>query len=126
AALLGAFAAGNPYAAAMVKLNDPAPGPAQIAANLGALGQVAVAAASGHISSFIVTKAVAAIDTISGFAPNDFENTGAATTLSSTSRVRTTVDLFALLLLGAVQQQFGIAIIPWKSATGFVPLSGIP
>ncbi len=40
--------------------------------------------------------------------------------------MRTTVDLFALLLLGAVQQQFGITIIPWQSATGFTPLSGIP
>ena len=103
AALLAAYAAGNPYATAMVKLNDSAPTNAQIATNLGALGQVAAAAVAGQASSLIVSKAVAAIDTVSAFAPDDLENTGPATSLTGGTRVRVAVDLYAVLLLGAVQ-----------------------
>jgi 2',3'-cyclic-nucleotide 2'-phosphodiesterase (5'-nucleotidase family) len=124
AALLGAYAAGNPYAAAMVKLNDSAPTNAQIATNLGALGEVAIAAATGHAASLIVSKAVAAIDTVSGFAPGDLENTGTATALNGATRVRAVVDLYAVLLLGAVQSQYGIAITPYAAATGPTPLAG--
>ena len=124
AALLTAYAAGNPYAGAMVKLNDAAPTNAQIATNLGVLGQVAVAAASGQVSSLIVSKAVGAIDTVSAFAPSDLENTGTTTALTAASRVRVAVDLYALLLLGAVQAQYGVTIVPWASATGSTPLTG--
>jgi len=123
AALLAAYAAGNPYATAMVKLNDSAPTPAQIATNLAALGQVAVAAAGGQVSSLIVSKAVAAIDTVSAFAPNDLENTGAPMLLTGTSRIRVAVDLFAVLLLGAVQAQFGVTITPYASATSTTPMT---
>jgi 5'-nucleotidase/UDP-sugar diphosphatase len=127
AALLGAFAAGNPYAAAMVRLNDPAP--AQFAGNLAALGQVAAAAAAdgaagtNSVSALIVSKAVAAVDSVSGFAPGDAANVGPAAPLGGTSRVRVAVDLFAVLLLGAVQSQFGVAIAPFQSATGPALLS---
>jgi 2',3'-cyclic-nucleotide 2'-phosphodiesterase (5'-nucleotidase family) len=126
AALIAAYAGGNPYAAAMVGLNDGAPSNAQIAANLAALGQVAVAASNGTaaVSSLVVSKAVAAIDTVSGFAPSDVANVGVATVLSGSSRVRVAVDLYAVLLLGAVQAQFGVAITPYQSASGTVVLSG--
>lgn len=126
AALLAAYAGGNPYAAAMVSLNDVSPGPAQIGANLGALGQVAVAAASGGnaVSNLVVSKAVAAIATVSGFAPGDAANVGPATPLADGTRVRVVVDLYAILLLGAVQEQFGLSITPYQSAAGTVVLSG--
>lgn len=124
AALLAAYGTGNPYATAMVKLNDSAPTPAQIAANLGALGQVAVAAATGQINALIVSNAVAAIDTVSAFAPDDPENTGATTLLTGASRIRVAVDLYAVLLLGAVQQLYGVAITPYANATGSTILTG--
>jgi hypothetical protein len=129
AALLAAYAGGNPYAAAMIKLNDGSPSNAQIFANLGAVGQVAEAAAMDSaagtttLNALIVSKAVAAIDTVAGFAPSDGANTGITTDLSGTSRVRVAVDLYGVLLLGAVQSKFGIAITPYASATGSVVLS---
>jgi hypothetical protein len=118
AALLAAYAGGNPYAAAMVSLNDVNPDAGQIGANLGVLGQVAAAAAADSVagtntlSALIVSKAVAAIDTVSGFAPSDTANTGPTTALSDTVRVRMAVDLYAVLLLGAVQAEFGVTISP--------------
>jgi 2',3'-cyclic-nucleotide 2'-phosphodiesterase (5'-nucleotidase family) len=129
AALLGAYTAGNPYAAAMVSLNDSAPSAGQIPANLSALGQVAAAAAADSaagtatLSALIVSKAVAAIDTVSGFAPSDSANVGATTVLSDTVRVRVAVDFYAVLLLGAVQAQFGVSITPYRSGTGTATLS---
>ena len=130
AALLGASAMGNPYAIAMVHLNDAVPVGAQVAANLAALGQVGAAAAADNahgthtLSVLVVAKAVAAIDAVAGFAPGDGANTGPATVLPATTRVRAVADLYAVLLLGAVQAQFGVAITPYQSATGAVALSG--
>ncbi len=130
AALLAAYAGGNPYAAAMVALNDVAPNNQEIAVNLGALGVVAAAAAADSaagtttLSALVVSKAVAAIDTVYGFAPNDLTNTGAASALTEAVRVRVAVDLYALLLLGAVESEFGIAITPYASATGGAVLTG--
>jgi 2',3'-cyclic-nucleotide 2'-phosphodiesterase (5'-nucleotidase family) len=130
AALLAAYAGGNPYAAAMVSLNDVNPDGGQIGANLGVLGQVASAAAADSaagtntLSALIVSKAVAAIDTVSGFAPSDTANIGTATALSDTVRVRMAVDLFGVLLLGAVQAEFGVTITPYASASGSTVLSG--
>ncbi len=129
-ALLAAYAEGNPYAAAMVSLNDVNPDAGQIGANLGVMGQVAGAAAADSVagtntlSALIVSKAVAAIDTVSGFAPSDTENIGPATALSDSVRVRMAVDLYAVLLLGAVEAQFGVTITPYASATGSTVLSG--
>jgi hypothetical protein len=108
----------------MVQLNDSAPTNAQIAVNLGTLGQVAAAAAADRaagtttLSALVVAQAVAAIDTVSGFAATDGANIGPATDLAGTGRVRVAADLYAVLLLGAVQSQFGTAITPYKSATG--------
>jgi 2',3'-cyclic-nucleotide 2'-phosphodiesterase (5'-nucleotidase family) len=124
AALLAAFASGNPYAAAMVNLNDVTPTNAQIAVNLLTLGQVAAAAAADSaggtntLSALVVSKAIAAIDTVGGFPAADGANTGTVTNLTGPARVRVAVDLYAVLLLGAVEAQFGTAITPYKSATG--------
>ena len=129
AALLTAYAGGNPYATAMVKLNDTSPTLAQIAANLGVLGQVATDAATDSalgtntLNTLIVSKAVDAIDTVSGFAANDPENTGAVTPLPTSGRIRASADLFAILLIGAVQTRFGVTITPYQAATGTVVLS---
>lgn len=130
AALLAAYGSGNPYAAAMVKLNDASPSNSQIFANLGALGQVAAAAAADStngtntLSALVVSKAIAAIDTVAGFSPADAANTGSTVDLTGPARVRVAADLYAFLLLGAVQTEFGTAITPYKSATGPVALSG--
>jgi 2',3'-cyclic-nucleotide 2'-phosphodiesterase (5'-nucleotidase family) len=130
ATLLSAYGSGNPYAAAMVQLNDSTPSTGQIAVNLSALGQVAAAAAADRasgtatLSALVVSKAVAAIDTVSSFAPSDSANTGSATLVPGTGRVRVAADLYAVLLLGAVQSQFGVAITPYRSATGTDVLSG--
>ena len=124
-ALFAASTAGNPYATAMVNLNDTNPSGLQVLTNVSTLGQVAVTSLSGvnAVSSLIVSKAVAAIDTVLGFAPTDLENTGAATPLNAANRVRVAVDLYAVLLINAVQSQFGVAITPYQSATGTTVLS---
>src|SRR5258707_12037133 len=72
----------------------------------------------------MVTKSVDAIDTVSGFAPQDAANTGPAADLPLNARVRAVVDLSSLLLLDAVRTQYGVAITVYKSATGAVVLSG--
>jgi len=128
AALLGAAASGNSYAQAMVALNDSNPSQAQVAANLFALGQTAAAAVAGGnaVSALVVSKAVAAIDTIDGFGPTDIRNTGATVDLTSGPRVRIVADLFAILSLGAVQAQFGTAINVYQSPTGSTTLSDFP
>lgn len=128
-ALMTAYQGANPYAAAMVSLNDSAPTAPLIAVNLRTLGQVAAAAAADGaagtttLSALIVSKAVAAIDTVSGFAATDGANVRETTNLSDGTRVRAAVDLYALLLLGAVQAQFGVTITPYQSATGNTVLS---
>lgn len=130
AGLLALYGNDNPYAGALVRLNDAKPSPGQIAANLATVAQVGTAAAidafAGGITlnTLVVSKAIAAIDTISSFAPSDVSNTGTATELSSTARVRVVTDLYALLLLGAVEGQFGTRITAYKSPTGLVILSG--
>jgi hypothetical protein len=110
----------------MVKLNDVNPSNAQIIANLGALGQVAAAASAGTttLSALVVSKAIAAVDTVAGFASSDGANMGSTTDLAETARLRVATDLFAILALGAVQAQFGTTITVYKAATGTTTLSG--
>ena len=124
-ALLQASAAGNPYAKAIVNLNDANPSGTQILTNLTTAGSVAFASLQGTsaAASLVVSKALAAIDTVSAFAPTDLENTGATTDLDPSKRVRVVVDLYALLLINAVQSQFGIAVTPYQAATGTTVLS---
>lgn len=127
--LLAAYGAGNPYAAAMITLNDSAPSGTEIAANLAVLGQVAAAAAAdaaagtNSVSALIVSHAVGAVTAVSGFVATDAANVGAATPLSNSSRVRAVVDLYAVLLMGAVQSQFGTSITAYQSAAGNTALS---
>lgn len=125
AALSAAALAGNRYAAAMIALNDSSPDSGQTAANLSVMGEVAATALGGTraVSALVVNKAVAAIDRLSGFAATDTMNIAPVTELSSTARVRLAVDLYALLLLNAVQSQYGIAITPYQAATGSTTLS---
>ena len=125
AALIGVSQTGNPYAVAMVKLNDANPDAAQSAADLQAMGDVAGQAIYGTaaVSALVASKAVAAIDTIYGYAPADLNNTGTSTALTGSSRVRGAADLYAILLLNAVEAQYGIKITPYQSATGSIVLS---
>jgi hypothetical protein len=126
AALLAAAGAGNPYAAAIVKLNDASPDAAQTATNLAVFGEVVSTSLFGTnaVSALVVAKAVAAIDTLSAFAPSDVNNTGTTTDLTGTNRIRVAVDLFALLALNAVESQYGLKITAYQSATGATTLSG--
>lgn len=125
AALLAEYGRDNPYAGALVKLNDTNPSNAQIAVNLGTVGQVAAAGAAGGttLSALVVSKAIAAIGTVSGFAAADAANTGATTDIAGPARIRVATDLFAILALGSVQSQFGITITVYQSATGTATLS---
>jgi len=125
AGLLSAAAAGNPYAIAMTKLNDANPTAAQMTTNLTVVGDVAGAAIAGTaaVSALVVSKAIAAIDTVSAFAVTDAKNTGSTTGLTGTSRIRGAVDLYALLLIGAVESQYGIKITPFQAAIGTTVLS---
>ena len=125
AALTAAAAAGNPYATAMVRLNDSAPDATQTAANIGAMADIAFAALGGtqNVSALVVSKAIAAIDRMYGFAAADATSSGSVTELSSTNRVRVAVDLYAVLLLNAVHSQYGILITPYQAATGSTSLS---
>lgn len=127
AAMLAAANAGNPYATAIVTLNDTNPTAAQKTANITAFGKVAAAAIVGtpQVSALIAQKAVGAIDTISGFAATDAENTGSTTAITS-GRIRVTADLYAVLLLNAVESQYGIKITPYQTASGTTVLSDIP
>jgi len=124
AALLDESAGGNPYSTAMLKLNDPTTDFNQIIANLTVLGEVATAALKGTnvASGLVVSKAVNAIDTVSAFSVGDAMNTGATTDLTS-GRVRAAVDLYAMLLIGAVEAQYGVKVTAYQTATGTVALS---
>ena len=126
AALLAAYGADNPWAGAMVQLNDANPSSNQIRTNLGTLGQVAAAGAAGvaPLSALVVSKAVAAIDTVAGFTSKDVSNIGPATDLADAARVRVATDLYAILALGTVQSAFGTMIMVYKSANGTNALSG--
>jgi len=125
AGLLALSKGGNPYATAMVTLNDTSPDATQSAADLKALAEAGYAAiyGTGSVSALVASKAVAAIDTVSGFASSDIRNTGAATPLSATARIRGAVDLYGILLLNAVESQYGIKITPYQSASGSTVLS---
>ncbi|HEV8435673.1 MAG TPA: metallophosphoesterase, partial [Thermoanaerobaculia bacterium] len=127
AAMLAAANAGNPYATAIVTLNDTNPTAAQKTANITAFGKVAAQAIVGtqQVSALIAQKAVGAIDTVSGFSPADAENTGSATAITS-GRIRVTADLYSILLLNAVEAQYGIKITPFQTATGTTVLADIP
>lgn len=125
AGLQAAANAGNPYAAAMVNLNNGKADSTQAATNLKAMGDIGAAAIYGTsaVSGLVASKAVDAIGTVGGFAATDAMNTGKTSDLSGVPRVRVAVDLYALLLINAIQSQYGIAVTPYQSATGTTVLS---
>ena len=131
AALMGDMGT-NPYAMAMVALNDPAATltPAQIGANLQTLGTIATMAATdagmhtATLNTKIFTLATAAIGQVSAFSSLDPSCKGTAAALDSTKRYRVAGDLYAILMMGAVQSQFGVSITAYAAPTGTATVSG--
>lgn len=129
AALVAAYVGGNPYAAAIVKLNDPSVTPAQIGANLATIGVVASTAAAdasagtNTLTALLVSKAIAAIDTVGAFAASDASNTGIVSGLPDGVRVRAAADLYAIVALGSIKAQFGVDITAYRASTGPATLS---
>ncbi|BDU71292.1 bifunctional metallophosphatase/5'-nucleotidase [Mesoterricola silvestris] len=126
AALLAAMAGGNPYATAMVALNDP---PAtldatQTGTNLQVLGDVAAKgaadAATGGITlnTKIFTMAIGAIGQISAFDAADAMCTGPTTLdLVPATRYRVAGDLYAVMMMGAAKSKFGVDITAYAGNT---------
>jgi hypothetical protein len=84
---------------------------------------VDAATGSHTLSALVVAKAIAAIDTVAGFSANDGPCVGTPTPLDETKRVRVAADLYAILMMGAAQAQFGAGITAYQSASGTATLS---
>jgi 2',3'-cyclic-nucleotide 2'-phosphodiesterase (5'-nucleotidase family) len=125
-ALLGDAGKGNAYAIAMVDLNDVSPTGPQVAANLTAVGAVAAAGQQGQMQAYalIMSKAIAAIDTVSSFDPADPECEGTTTALSGTTRYRLAADLYAVLMMNQIDAYFGVSITAYAGPTGPAVVSG--
>lgn len=127
ASLGAAVAKGNVYALAMAQLNEAAPDPA---GNFPVLGAVAAAAAadaaqgSHTLDTMLVKAAVASISQVSAFAATDPACVGSVTALDGSTRYRVAADLYGVLMMGAVQSQFGVSITPYAGATGTAVVSG--
>jgi hypothetical protein len=78
---------------------------------------VAVAAAKGSstINAMLVNAAIAAVTNVSAFAATDPSCTHAATALDGTTRYRISADLYGILMMGAIESQFGISITPYAT-----------
>jgi hypothetical protein len=126
AAMMTAVSGGNPYAIAMAKLNDTDLSGA--ATNLAVMGEVALTGQTSVVAlnALIVNKAIAAITTVYQFGPTDPTCTGPAGPLTPGTRYRVSADLYAIMMMGAVQAQFGVQIIPWSAASGSTPLATMP
>lgn len=122
ASLVAAMSAGNPYAIAMASLNEASPDPGT---NFPVLGAVATAAATGSstLNAMLVNAAVASVSGVSAFAATDPTCTGSVTALDGTVRYRIAADLYGILMLGAIQSQFGVSITPYAASTGTAVLS---
>lgn len=122
-ALRQALLSGNPFAAAMINLNDPAPDGPQAAANLAVLAQVAGAAReASSLGALLLGKALEAVGEVAGFAPGDSACTGAATPLAEGVRHRLAASLYTLLMLDGVRARFGMAVTPYQGPTGSTAL----
>ena len=121
-ALGTAMAAGNPYALAMASLNEAAPDPAT---NFPVLGGVAITAAKGSsaLNEMLVNAAIAAVTNVSAFAATDPSCTGTTMALDGTTRYRIAADLYGILMMGAIESQFGVTITPYAAGTGSATLS---
>ena len=125
AALRAAQGAGNPFAGAMVNLNDPSPSDPQVEVNLGVLQQVAAASQRpARLSSLIMAKAVAAVGRVAGFEPTDSACTGPATHLKGRRRHRISASLYTLLMMAGVRERFGLELTVYKAPVGPGVLSG--
>jgi len=121
---------GNEYALAILDLNDAgAVSQAQMGLNLQTVGQVAALAQADaanhttHLNAAILTQAIGAIGPVSAFASTDAACTGAVAALNSGGRYRVAGDLYAILMLGAVESQFGVSITPYAGPTGTTTVS---
>jgi 2',3'-cyclic-nucleotide 2'-phosphodiesterase (5'-nucleotidase family) len=124
-ALLGARNAGNGFAGAMVDLDGVDPEGSQVAANLAVLGRVAAAGRNpAALGGLLLAKALAAVGTVSGFAPGDSACAGPAVPLDGTRRHRLATSLYTLLMMEGVRGHFGIALTAYKAATGPETLDG--
>jgi hypothetical protein len=127
--LLTHAAAKNPFAVAMVTLND-ASIPANPTANLTVLGDVALkgatdaAAGSILLPTLIFQKATAAIAAVSAFGSTDLACTGTPAALATDKRARVAGDLYAVMMMGAAQSKFGAAIAAYAAPTGTTTVSG--
>jgi len=127
AALLAAMAAGNPYAAAMVRLADPA----RSADNLILLGRVAAAAerdaatGSTALDRMLAARAVAAVGPVSAFAPDDSACAGPASVLGP-GRRRVVLDLYLLTMIQQTQGRFGLDLGFYPGPAGGGRMSGLP
>lgn len=127
AALLAAAAGGNPFAAAMVRLDDPDPD--RVPEHLALLGRIARAAGtdaatgSTTLDAMLLAQAMAAIGPLSAFAPADAACTGPALPLGP-GRHRVVLDLYLLLLMDSYESRFGIGTAVYQAAQGDRKLSG--
>jgi hypothetical protein len=132
----------NVYATALVALNDfpasvpPAQiaaglTPAQIGANLQELGKVATLAGTDAattpagitLETYIINQALGAVGQVSAFSLLDPTCVGPVAALDASARYRVAGDLYSVLMMGAVQSQFGVAITPYAAATGTTTVS---
>jgi hypothetical protein len=128
AALRAALAEGNPYAGALIRLTDRDPDPAEIAAHLALVGQVAAAAQASAggapgLEALLLARGLAAIAPVSAFAPDDPACTGPSAPLGP-GRIRVVLDLYALLGMEGIQARFGPLAPIYRSAQGDDRLSG--
>jgi 2',3'-cyclic-nucleotide 2'-phosphodiesterase (5'-nucleotidase family) len=120
AAMGAAVAANNPYAIAMMELTEATPDPA----NLPILGAVAAAASAGgsQLNTMLLNAAIAAVGPVSAYASSDPSCQGTATVLDGSSRYRIAANLYGVLMMGAIESQFGVTITPYAAATGSTAL----
>jgi len=128
-AALVAAAAGNPYAGALVRLDDP--DPARIAEHLAVLGRVARAAGQDAgagtttLQALLMAEAMAAIGPVAAFPACDLACTGPVAPLPH-GRHRVVLDLYMLMMMGGVQQQFGLDTAIYAAAQGDLQLGRTP
>jgi hypothetical protein len=129
ASLLALAEGGNVYAVAMATLNGTQANPAVNFPIVGEVAALSAADAKGGTSTLnalLVEDASAAITGISAFASSDpacTATTGLTPLALDTTRYRISANLYGVLMLDAIQSQFGVSISPYASATGSTVLS---
>jgi hypothetical protein len=117
----------NVNVAALATLGDPVPPtPASVASNLAELARIAALGASDAaadpptvtLNAYLFNRALEAVGPLAAFSPADPACVGTPQALASGPRIRLAVDLYSVLMLGAVQSRFGLGITPYASAAG--------